>query len=987
MKKLSLILFFLISTKILYSQQLSTVNGRVIDASTGQPIFGVTVIVREANAFAQTDFDGKYTLQLPPGTHTILFQMIGYDTKSRQITVEAGQTISINMIMGVQILAKVVVEERALNDTEASLLALQKKSPTISDGISQEAIKKSPDSSASDVVKRITGISIIGGKYVFVRGLGERYSSTMLNGSILPSPEPDKRVVPLDLFPASLIKNIRIIKTFIPEDPGEFSGGIVKIETVEYPDQFLFSIGAGIERNTNTTGNEFKKLRAEGGNDYLGLPTNSITGLGSKRWDLPEPVKSLPDVATFQNFEGLANITSLALDNYWTPKRIKAPYNHRLEISVGDTIQLFGKKFGYFLGTTYKKEYEKYNQLEFRWNTQNVFSATPLGWYPNGFYITDYIQARNANYYKENVLWGNNINLALKLDDKNQIYIKAFHSTNSDKVFRDEFAQLYDPYPYNIITETSYFLGREIFSFTIGGDHGLQYTADMKPHILKWFYNESRAIRDEPDRKNRVWGEYIGIGATGFSTLEGDGQRFFGFTEDKINNFHIDYELPYSQWEGLEAKLKFGVETTVRDKSFKSKTYRYKSNDTQLIQYPVPGEIIFNPLNVLSKITNFEQASTGQIDSYDSKQNIDSLFVQTDIPTAPRLRFIGGIRQESSSQKAVTKISTLLIPDNFLEIDCAPDNNVELAPYLSQQGLCNENVGKFKKTDILPSINLVYEYDEKQNYRFSYYETITRPDLRELSEFTFIPYFAGEVYQGNNQLVNTNIKNYDFRWEWYITALDYAGVAYFIKYFENPIEYVGKPSSGSGNRIYTLINSPKAFLRGIELDFRKDFLDYLRFEINFYSIKSEVIVMDELTRFLISEKVFPITDKRVSLSPTNLKRPLQGQSDNVYNLKFLVFFDKDKKTGYVGFYYNYFSDRILFPGTAGDSDIYEEGKGFWDFVASYSPLENLSIKGTIKNLFNTSFETYQKSNLGGFKVPYEVYKRGIDYSLSASYKF
>ncbi|GIX41680.1 MAG: TonB-dependent receptor [Leptospiraceae bacterium] len=986
---LTFIIFLVTST--IYAQNTSTVSGRVIDATTGEPIFGVTIVVREAGVFAQTDFDGKYTIQLPPGTHTILFQMIGYDTKSQTVTVQAGENISLNMVMGVQALQTVLVEERALNNTEASLLALQKKSPTVSDGISQEAIKRSPDSTASDVIKRVTGISIIGGKYVFVRGLGERYSNTILNGSILPSPEPDKKVVPLDLFPAGLVKNIRVIKTFIPEDPGEFSGGIVKIETQEYPDEFTLNIGIGIEKNSITTHNEFKKLKSEGGNDYLGLGPNSITGLGSKRWDLLGIAGSLPDLIPLTGGSyGLTDQTVAyaftSFDNNWSPRIIKAPYNYKFDFSIGDTTTFLGKKFGYIYGLTYKKDYEKTKRQEYRWTSKNYLGGN--NWIPDLYYISSVNQARLADYYEEKVLWGNNLNLAYKLNDNNQIYLKTFLATNSEKVFRESFAQKIDQDQQEFITNTSYYIAREIFSSTIGGDHGIKYIEEMKPHILKWHYNYARAVRDEPDRKNRLWLRKIGTNDP-FLAQQGDGTRYYSFTEDETNTLHLDYELPYKQWADLEAKLKIGYETFQRDKNFKSKTYRYQNvrGVTPLEVYPVPGELTLNTSQLLSGNYIVRQTSAGQNDSYKAEQTIDTFFLQTDLPIIPKLRVIGGFRQEENYQKVQTKKSTSLALNNLIPIDCAPDGLEDLRPYLIEKGLCNQGIGELDEVDILPSINVVYEFIKDQNLRIAYYETVARPDTRELSEFAFSPYFAGERIQGNSALKSSKIKNYDLRWEWYITAEEYIGIAYFEKFIKDPIEMIGQPATGAGERVFTYINSPKATIKGIEVDFRKDFYKYFRIELNLYSIKSEVEVMDPLTRELIAQGFFSIYDKRVSLAPTNLKRPLQGQSDLVYNLKFLYYFDESKKLGYVGLYYNYFSDRIVFAGSLGEPDIYEKGKGFWDLVASYNPAENLSIKASIKNLFNTSFETYQESNLGKYKLPYEKYNEGIDYSLSVSYKF
>ncbi|MCU0823509.1 MAG: TonB-dependent receptor, partial [Leptospira sp.] len=284
----SLLLITFILPTLLYSQATGSIRGTIIDSENGEAVFGATIVVRSEKKFAKTDFDGKYVLELPPGSYQVEYQMYGYGPQTRSVTVVAGKPVQINVTFGAQVLQTVEVKDRAINESDASLLQLQKKTASVSDAIGSESIKKSPDSSAGEVVRRVTGITLIGGKYVFVRGLGERYSSTYLNDAYIPSTEPDKRVVPLDLFPASLIKNIRIIKSFVPEESAEFSGGLVKIETKEYPDDFIMTLGLGVGYNSNTTRNRWLTFK---GGDFIGRPTADQ--------ELPDLVKAVPNFLPF----------------------------------------------------------------------------------------------------------------------------------------------------------------------------------------------------------------------------------------------------------------------------------------------------------------------------------------------------------------------------------------------------------------------------------------------------------------------------------------------------------------------------------------------------------------------------------------------------------------------------------------------------------------------------------------------------------------
>lgn len=984
---------------ILQAQANSVVRGRVLDATTGEPMFGVAVVVREANAFAQTDFDGKYELQLPPGQHRIIFQMMSYREKSQLVTVNPGQTVSLNMVMSVQTAAEVVVEDRALNNTQASLLALQKKSGAVSDGVSEESIKRSPDSSASDVVKRVTGISLIGGKYVFVRGLGERYSTTILNGTVLPSPEPDKRVVPLDLFPATLIKNIRVIKSFLPEYTAEFSGGLVLIETKEYPDEFEFSIGLGLEHNSQTTNNKFKAIARNYGNDYLGLGPNSITGLGSKNWETPGLAAGLPEatpLATGGSYGGAVFLSldavrlgAAAFDSKWTPREFNAPYNKTFSLSIGDTLRFGGKKFGYVFGTYYKNRYDIQKEEEYRWD---ITSPVGLSWGKGSTFISDYRQLKLATVYKESVLWGNNLNLAFQFTPEDQIYSKTFLSTNSEKSFRESVNRRNDADVYNFITETSRYIAREIFSETVGGDHGIRLFAGSKPHRLHWHYNYAAAIRDEPELKNRLWRDADGNGGV-FVADANDGSRFVSTAEDIARTFHIDYELGFTQWDGFESKLKFGYENLQREKTFRSKTYFVSSGtspDPSLQTWPIPGEVAFNPVRLFSNEIRFTE-TVGDNNIYEAEQKNDALFIQTDMPVFSKVRFIGGIRHENSYQKSHTRKSTAY---QYAGIDgsCVPEDLEYFRPALMEANICPQNppnwgVGEDRRlAELFPSVSLVWEVTPDMNLRAAYSETVTRPDLRELSEFSFRPFFGADSIKGNANLNRSYIHNYDLRWEWYFTAEEYVGVGLFQKSISQPIELVGIPNTGSAGNAYQLINAPQASIKGLELDFRKDFLESFRFESNLYMIRSMVEVMEYTERVFIAEGLASPYDPKAVLQPSLLERPLQGQSEIVYNVGLSYFFDKSKKSN-AGLFYNYFGDRIVFVGGSGLPDVYERGIGTLDIVASYAPTEKLNVKASIKNITDPWYETFQKSLIGGYEVPYTRYRKGRDISLSASYKF
>jgi outer membrane receptor protein involved in Fe transport len=983
-----------VSTGLL-AQAQGTVRGTIIDSETGEPVFGATVLVRSIpGKFAKTDFDGKYSLSLPAGNHDVEYQMYGYAPQIRKVTLAGGQNVSLNITFGSQTLQTVEVTDRALNNTEASLLALQKKSGTVSDGISAEAIKKSPDSSAGDVVKRVTGITLVGGKYVFVRGLGERYSSTFLNDAFVPSTEPDKRIVPLDIFPASLLKNIRVIKTFAPEESGEFSGGLVKIETKEYPDEFTLTAGLGVGMNANTTRNRFLFTPQRG--DFFGRPTSAQ--------ELPGIVRSVPDVLPFEpgnRFGGLppalVNFAPLTFPQQWTPTEGKAPYDKNFNFTVGDTIQTTesGQRLGIIFGMTHNKDYRFRRIKEARYNPVNPVNPTLA----KDFTSFEFLQEQDQDLFIEETLWGNNVNLAYEFANGQQIYWKNLYTVQSEGQVREARGVNYID-TFEFFSTTSDFVSKELFNSTLGGTHALHWPGFNRAHKLEWQYNYAEANRSQPNLQQQVW-RRTSPPPTPFSTPfrlgnNPDGTRFYSEGEDTVRSGSLKYEIPFEQWDGLKSTLKLGTVVMNREKVFRFREFGVKSNvgTRRIDDYPIPGEVVYNPAEFVSTnpVTGLPNKtfSERQVEpnAYDAFQNLQAQFAQVDMPIIAGLRFVGGARYEDSYQKVRTFVLKEQWDGTRPTYGCNPNSSEERI-VLIRSGLCsadNNGIGEIRTRDVLPSLNLVYELTKDQNLRFGYTETLTRPDFRELSPFAFTPFFGADRLRGNSDLDRTYIHNYDLRYEYYLTATDYIGVGAFLKQLSNPIELIGQPVAGQISPFFTYANAKQGTLEGIELDFRKDLGRWFRFETNFFFIKSVVNVLSNEQFAFIQLGLVDELDRTFTYNPTNLKRPLQGQSEFVANLKLDIFLTK-KRNSSIGLYYNYFGDRIYVVGANGIPDAYERGTGITDVVYTYKPDEKLDFKFAARNVFDQRFRIYQKEELTGVERLFRAYREGVSFSMSASYKF
>ena len=246
------------------------VTGRVIDRESGRPLQGARVSIVGIVGAVETDLDGRYrTAPVPAGIHGVRAAYIGYQAMLRDsIRVVAGQAVTVDFVMTVQV---VELEELSVDATvvsspksDAGLLAAQQAAAGVSDGISAEAISRSPDSDGGDVIRRVTGVTVFDKKFVIVRGLNERYSNTTLNGSDLPSPEPLKKVAQLDIFPASLLESIVTAKTATPDKPGDFAGGLVEVRTKEFPENFQLQFGISQGFNSQSTFRRFAEGRGRG---------------------------------------------------------------------------------------------------------------------------------------------------------------------------------------------------------------------------------------------------------------------------------------------------------------------------------------------------------------------------------------------------------------------------------------------------------------------------------------------------------------------------------------------------------------------------------------------------------------------------------------------------------------------------------------------------------------------------------------------------
>ena len=980
-------LFFAVQGS-LYAQA-GAIRGEVIDASNGEPMFGVTVVIRSEKKFAKTDLDGKYEITgLNPGNYSVEFIMIGMDSNTKSVTV--GTTpVKLNLVMGAKKLDEVVVQDRALNDTEASLLKFQKKSAAVSDGISAEAIAKTPDSSAGDVMRRVTGITLVGGKYVFVRGLGERYSNTVFNGVPLPSPEPDKRVVPLDLFPASLLKNIVVSKTFIPEESAEFSGGTVKIETKEYPDQYFMKFGLKLGYNANTTTQNWKTYSG-GGQDWLGLSQGNR--------EKPAIVDTIPNASFVQGGTATGGYPqqavtagSLQFGNQWTPSKEDAPWNKGFDFSVGNTFKVLGeRKWGILFALTYNRDYQFRQEID-RFNLVNgVVPGVPIVG-PNR------VLAKTLDYrsrlYEETVSWGTMLNQSFEIANGQRLHWKNFFSINNDKQVR-EYNGINSNIPFELQSTKLNYIMRNIFNSQFGGDHIIKFGDTYTK--LDWVASYAEANRNQPDMRDTTYATTPGRVGDGFPLISatniGFSSSFWSQSKDVNRYIAGNYEIPFKQWEGYDAKLKIGMSALQRERNFEAEFYSFTSQNPDggrgltggalpNRNYPIPPEVILNPINRGPNGYQIREF-TRPTDKYVATQDLRSQYAQLDTPVVRNLRFIGGARYESNYQ-AVRTFNPFSPIDNFRA-------NYDFRTYLDPtiRNLVDPNFrqtnARIENKNVLPSANFVYSLSDLANLRFSYTQTITRPDFRELSPFEFTDILGGPPVKGNPDLKITYIHNYDLRYEIFPGGEDFFAVGVFQKNMKDPIERIVQVDNQFR---YSYVNARGAVLQGTELEARKglDFisktLERYSIGINTFLIRSQVELNDWWYYQLATAGVINDVNR-----PTSLSRPLQGQSPYVYNFYLRYRFD-EKGQHVLQILFNQFGPRINSVGGLGVPDTYERPVGMIDAVYSIRYNDKLDFKIAARNLNDARIKIVQENPLLGQNDTVYSYRLGPTVTFSATYNF
>ena len=883
MKKITLILLFLVGSFTLFGQ--SSVRGVVTDQTTGETMPGVKISLDGTQKMALTDFDGKFTLNnIPEGKYSITAKYATYNTKTiTDIEVRIGEPTIVNIAMGsaVSEQQEVVVTATMKKESNSALLLAQKNATTVSDGISAESIKRTPDRSTSDVLKRISGASIQDNKFAVIRGLNDRYNAAYINGAPLPSSESDRKAFSFDIFPANMLDNLVIIKTATPELPGEFAGGIIQVNTKSIPEDNFQSISIGGGYNTITTGKE--KMSYKGGKlDWLGIDD------GSRAMPKEIPAKKFNDAFGAELAKN--NVTD------WSSTIEKQRPNMSFQYSIGRNKEIKNMKFGLVGAVNYNNNTVFNTMNESRYNE---FTSTQ----PDSKFINE--------ISSNQTLFGTLLNLSMKLNENHQLSSKNLYSINSDDRFILKSGKVEGD---SVLQTARWFTSNQIFTSQLIGNHYFP-TPKIK---LNWVGSIGSVRRDIPNlRRTRAHKSEDGEYQEQFFSSIGDeysGNIFYATNLETIKSFKADVNYQFQLGKQLKNELKSGIFAQSRHREFNARQLQYYTSNSELLK------LNYNDLYTAQNMGEdklYLLDGFNREDSYNASSFLSAGYLQLD-QKIKNIRLIWGARAENYAQTLNTfklgKPLDILYPTVL---------------------------------DVLPSANLIYSINDKQNVRLSYSKTVNRPEFRELAPFLFYDFTNGMSTNGNDTLVRARIDNFDFRYEIYPGKGQMFSVSLFNKNFERPIE----PTLFGNDVTIVYRNANKAQNYGLELEFRTNIASILPID--------SVSIFDDFTLF----SNIAIIRSKIDVDSTS--RPLQGQSPYIFNGG--ISYQNDKHAFSVSLSANRVGERIYIVGQQLNEDgqiyynhIWENSRSFLDLQLTKKLLKKkLELKLNIQNILAQDQVFYQ----------------------------
>ncbi|MCO5113949.1 MAG: TonB-dependent receptor [Bdellovibrionaceae bacterium] len=877
-----------------------------IQSTTGQPIAKAKVLLSEKEEMLQTDQKGQLEIVLSEGFYNVSIFHDDYQALNLYDVELANHTKSLNLELKStkNLLEDMIVLAPKMKENFSSLVEVRKKSSAVTDVLGAEQMRRAGDSDAASSLRRVTGLTLVGGKYVYVRGLGERYSGVQMNAFSLPSPEPSRRVVPLDLFPTAIMESIIVQKSYTPDLPAEFGGGIIQLQTKSTPEKFYFRASVSAANENLGVGPSY-----QGGSlDWLGMD-DGTRKMPSILQNAVNQGRAL-EINTV-GFDGGVSEEELvqmsqSMSNNYELKQQQAQSLPGISISTGNGWRVESESFGKLkLGTSLSALYgQSTDQVERTSKSLVVGQGNHL--VEDHRKISDYteIETRLAG------------SLGLHAETKNHKFeISSFMLRNTTHLAQDSRTDFVSGNPTDSIVMD--FVERELWTRHLKGEHHIANVWN-ESLTLDWRWGFADATRDSKDRREVAY-DVSGVDRI---LLNDSARRSFATLLDRSEERAINFTLPINFSNKKDfAKIKFGALSLDRRRDSDMNRFMF-INKGSVTGYN-SAELAYSPENMGTNgfLLNNISANSTQADNYLGEQTINAQYAMIDLSPFDKWSFQLGMRHEVSKQKVRTF--------NYTNPKVDSSNSI------------------ITMRDFLPAYGVVWKPTEKIRTRLTYSETLARPDFREMSPVGFTDDETGYIVSGNPNLKGTVIKNVDHRWEYYFTADEYASVGVFYKHFENPIEAV---FLSGPNRIQSFQNALAANNYGIEFEGRIGGRHLLR------SLRRLTL----LTNVSFIESEIEMSQGNISTQSSD-SRPLQGQSPFVFNMQ--LQYDRPLWGFSATLLYNIIGKRITEVGVNGIPDTYEQSAGQLDFVASKKILDNWTLSIRARNLLDPNVVATQNDEI------------------------
>jgi TonB-dependent receptor len=902
------------------SEAPGTIAGSVIDEANAEPLVDAGVEVVGRGITTRTNVDGRFVIKIAPGTYEVrVFAPLYRSLRVQNVVVRPNQTTEAEVSLTSSGQAGIeVVEVVALRKaTEEAQLAKRQKSSELRDTISAEAMKKAGGGSAADIVAQAPSVVVKDDKYINIRGLQERYTGALLNQSRLPSTDPQRRVVPLDLFPAGFLDSISIVKSYTPNLPGDFSGGLVELELRDFPSELGYSLGISTGGNSQSTFDDFQT--------YRGAPADYF-GWGTEFRELAAGTPGRQDALDKESPLARARL-GRQFRNIWNIDNVEAPPNFGVAGSIGNR---YGP-FGFQLGTTYGNQYRR-RRNEIANNFTNLS--------PDPFKPSDAIGINDSVLYSRSAFQtklGSIFTAGYDISPTQRIAFRSLYNRNSsDQVYLGNgFRRNATDIP--VRQQTLRYTMEELYWLQLSGEHRWSWiNAD-------WRSAYSRSTQKEPDTRFFTQIGQAGPDPEPFSYVTDSlsGTRLFNDLQEWLSDSALDFTIPFKTglpftdvWSGLPASFKFGPAYSFRSRGFSQRRFRLRpasdcgTDASACLDPTLPPQELFAPSNIGLGGFDFVE-ETQPRDSYRVSQEIAAFYAMFELPIVrDRLRVIGGTRYEYS----------------FIRLNIRNDLNEPETVILN-----NKNP--------IPGVSVVYSPRDDMNVRLAYGHTVSRPDFRELSPAQYLAPLGEIQTQGNPFLVQAIINSYDARWEWFFGPLELVSFSVFHKKLNRPIEETLLPQGS--NPLQTWINGDKATLTGFEFEGRKNlgflsrplrFLGRVAPQLQYMSVQANVTYAG--SNVTVPRDAATIGTSVVTVQ-TNTERPLQGQAPFITNAALEY---SHPTIGTARLAYSTTGDYIVLVGANGLPDVMNERRNQLDLVL-IKPLKDwvglpLTASLNIENILN-----------------------------------